>query len=242
MDKDKIFNLYSSKPLKQIASYDSSHGEDDFRMVYIVEFPNGNKLALKVTKNSFTTPERVKGWAELIGHYNNLGIYCPGIVRNRNGEYCERTDGYLVFAEEYMKYKPAAGRDESLTGAQKYVEKLYESIGLAAANPAPLVPWNTAYCLYDKFNEAEKYDENYECALTICDYYRDNIPEYAMRARKIFEEYCRRRERFEPVYRTLPKAVFQGDINESNILLTPSGDFKGMIDFNLSGTEVRKRF
>lgn len=207
-------------------------------MVYIVEFPHMGKLAIKVTKNTFSTPERVKGWAELIEHYNHLGIYCPKIVRNKNGEYCATVDGYLVFAEEYMKYKTVSERDECVTSEQKYERKLYESIGLVAANPAPLVPWSTAYCIYDKFDKTDKYDENYECAMAIRDYYSDNIPEHAMRANKLFEEYCRRREKFEPIYRLLPKAVFQGDINESNILITPTGYFKGMIDFNLSGTEI----
>ncbi|AUS96227.1 hypothetical protein CDQ84_11910 [Clostridium thermosuccinogenes] len=238
MDHIKTFSLYGSESPKQIALHNSSRGENDIRMTYIVEFPNMDKLAVKVTKNSFTTPERVKGWAELIEHYNNLGIYCPKIVRNKNGEYCSNIDGYLVFAEEYMKYKPAAGRNESLTGDQKYERKLYESIGLVAANPAPLVPWHTAYCIYDKFDITDEYDENYQCAMELRDYYRDNIPEHAMRAQKLFEEYCRRREKFEPIYRLLPKSVFQGDINDSNILVDEAGDFKGMIDFNLSGTET----
>ena len=237
MDYYKIFNLYGEEP-KQIALHNSSRGDDDLRMVYIIEFANMDKLAIKVTKNTFTTPKRVKGWAELIKHYNNLGIYCPKIVCDRNGEYCAKVDGYLVFAEEYMKYKPVAGRDEYETGEYKYKRKLYESIGLVAANPAPLVPWHTAYCIYDKFDKTDKYDENYECAIAVRDYYSENIPEHAMYAKKLFEEYCRRRDKFEPIYRLLPKSVFQGDTNESNILITPTGDFKGMIDFNLSGTEI----
>ena len=218
----------------QIAVHNSSRGDEDLRLTYIVEFPNSDKYAIKVTKNAFTTHERVKGWAELIEHYNNLGIYCPKIMYNCFGEYSATVDGYLVYAEEHMKFNPVAG----VTNEKKYYRKLYESIGLVAASPAPLVPWYTAYCIYDKFDEKEQYDENFECAIKFRDYYCENIPEHAVQAEKLFDEYCRRREKFEPIYRLLPKSVFQGDINNTNILLDSTGDFAGLIDFNLSGTET----
>ncbi|HBN85692.1 MAG TPA: hypothetical protein DDZ89_17820 [Clostridiales bacterium] len=238
MDLNKIFHLYGPHTPEQIVVHNTSRGKDDYRMVHIVEYPSIGKTAIKIAKNSFTTPERVKGWAKLIEHYCSLGIYCPRIIRNKNGEFCAIIDGYLVFAEEYVKYQTASGIDKCATGQHRYEQKLYESIGLVAANPAPSVPWHTAYCLYDKFDESEEYDENYECALAIRDYYVNHIPKYAMQAKSLFDEYCRRREKFESRYRLLPKAVFQGDINESNILVTKDGDFAGMVDFNLSGTET----
>ena len=36
----------------------------------------------------------------------------------------------------------------------------------------------------------------------------------------------------------LPRCVFQGDLNDSNILVDENGDFQGLIDFNMFGTEV----
>lgn len=238
MDINSIFNLYDSRQPKQTEYHDSSRGDDDIRKTYIVEYSNGEKYAIKVCKNAFTTPVRVKGWAELIEHYNRLNIYCPKIIQNRYGDYTAQIDGFLVYAEEYMKYQPAAGRNDAASGERKYEKQLYESIGLVAANPAPLVPWHTAYCIYDKFDENDKYDENLECAIATRDFYRDNIPKYAPKAEALFREYCRRREKFESVYRLLPKSVFQGDLNSSNILVDRDGSFKGLIDFNLSGTET----
>lgn len=232
MIPEEIFRLYGSETPNQTALYNSSRGDDDFRMTYIIEF-GSDKIAVKTAKNTFTTPERVKGWAELIQHYNNLGIYCPKIIRNKKGEYSEAVDGYLVYAEEFMKYSTADGGRKS-----QYKKKLYESIGLVAANPAPSVPWHTAYSLYDRFDITDTYDENYECAIAFRDCFRDSIPGHAARAEKLFAEYCRRRADLEPAYRLLPRAVFQGDINESNILIDEAGDFIGLIDFNLSGTET----
>lgn len=234
----EILKLYGLKTAEPLEIHDSSHGEQDRRLVYVVESPEWGKLAIKVTRNSFTTPERVRGWAELIEHYNKLGIYCPRIVRSRNGDYSAMVGGYLVYAEEYMRYEPANSWGELAAGKLQYKPELYKSIGLVAANPAPLVPWHTAFCLYDKFDETDEYDENFECAVKIREIYVSHIHEHADRMNRLFEAYCRRREEFEPVYRSLPKAVFQGDLNSSNVLVTQTGHFAGLIDFNLSGTET----
>jgi hypothetical protein len=53
----------------------------------------------------------------------------------------------------------------------------------------------------------------------------------------MLEKYFKLRAAFEPVYRALPRAVFQGDLGPHNTILTKDGAFKGVCDFNLSGTE-----
>lgn len=186
-ESNKIFYLYGEQSPKIITVHNSSPGDNDYRMIYIIELANKDKLAVKVNKNSFTTPERVKGWAELTRHYNKLGIYCPKIVPNINGEYCAEVNGYLVFAEEYMKHRPVSEMDEYCISDKKYERKLFESIGLVASNPIQPLPWYTAYCIYDKFDTAEKYDENYECAISLCNYYSNSIPELASRAEKFLK-------------------------------------------------------
>lgn len=237
-DTKEIFTLYGTEKPKQLVVHDSSRGENDIRFIYVIKYPNKEKIVLKVSKNSFTTPERVSGWAQLCKHYNRLGIYCPNIIKNNNNEYCSEINGFLVYAEEYMKYKPLNDDGRRVEGEEKHAHELYESIGIVAANPAPLVPWNTAYCLFDKFDESDEFDESLDCAVKVRDFYCKEFPELAAYADDVFNEYCRRRDVFEPIYKSLPKAVFQGDINTSNILITKSGYFKGIIDFNLSGTET----
>lgn len=49
IDTLKIFSLYGDKSPKQLALHDSSRGDNDLRLVYIVKFPNNEKLAIKVT-------------------------------------------------------------------------------------------------------------------------------------------------------------------------------------------------
>ena len=45
------------------------------------------------------------------------------------------------------------------------------------------------------------------------------------------------RETIMTVFAELPRCVYQGDLNDSN-LLEKDGHFAGLIDFNLSGTDV----
>ena len=228
----EMLRLYGLETPQKLAVHDTSHGANDLRMVYVLESRNW-EARNKDHKECFQHTRTGAGWVELIEHYNHLGIYCPGSYTTETVS-SAFIDGYLVYAEEYMAHDLASEREDSLN----YEPRLYESIGLVAANPAPLVPWNTAFCLFDKFDKTDEYDENLECAIMVRDLYANQIPEYAERVNKLFLEYCHRRERFEPLYRVLPKAVFQGDLNRSNILVNDTGDFAGLIDFNLSGTET----
>lgn len=45
------------------------------------------------------------------------------------------------------------------------------------------------------------------------------------------------RNRIKPIHNQLPQCVIQGDLNFSNLLVA-DGHFKGLIDFNMAGTEV----
>lgn len=46
------------------------------------------------------------------------------------------------------------------------------------------------------------------------------------------------RAELQKKYKILPRCVYQGDLNFSNILIDENNKFKGLIDFNMAGTEV----
>ncbi|MCL2772951.1 MAG: hypothetical protein FWD71_06340 [Oscillospiraceae bacterium] len=233
---DRASTHYNIESYNILKVHNSSHGDDDLRYTYILQnVATGYKIALKITKNCFTTPERVAGWAQLAEHYNNLGIYAPHFLKNTTNTYSLNVDEFIVYAEECYEGKTeedAESKDESVR------TDVLKSLGLVAANPAPLVPWHTMWCLYDKFDENDLYDENLMCATDFTKYAEKNLPAYEERARKILSKYQAMRTTFEAKYRSLPRAVFQGDLNSTNILLTNERKFKGLCDFNLSGTET----
>jgi len=237
------FALYGRGEPEILQAYDTSHGEKDLRHVYLLRYPDGTKIALKVTRNAFTTPERVEGWAALTEHYNALGIYAPRFLQTPRKQYTAKIGDFLVYAEAFIEGKMAKAHD-ARSGDKIDFRKseagtaMLESLGLVAANPAPHVPWSTSWCLYEKFDDDEETDENLDCAKKLTAHITENYPRYAQRAQAILDKYVQLRAEFEPTYRALPKAVFQGDLGPNNVVLTDTGAFKGVCDFNLSGTDT----
>lgn len=44
-----------------LRTVDSSRGDEDLRYTALVEYADGTRLAVKASRNSFTTPERIAG-------------------------------------------------------------------------------------------------------------------------------------------------------------------------------------
>lgn len=57
-------------------------------------------------------------------------------------------------------------------------------------------------------------------------------------ADKLIKRHEAVRAELKAVYKALPRCVFQGDENFSNLLVDENGHFAGFIDINLAGTEV----
>ena len=242
IDVKEIAKCYGENDFSIIKEIDSSRGDEDKRYTYLIKFDDGLELAIKVCQNDFTTPERILGWQKTCEHYLNLGIYCPQIVKNRNGGYSENIifgdENYIVYAEEMKKYKTQEEFEGDVAPDIPVRDSVRESVGLVASSGQELVPWHSAYCVFVKFSEYELTDENYETAEIFCNTVRENYPQYNEYVDRIWDMYIAKRTQFEPIYHKLPKAVFQGDLNPTNVLVDDEGKFAGLIDFNLSGTET----
>jgi len=218
-----ISNIYEVK--------DTSRDERDKRFAIFAECKKRGKMVVKAAKNSFSTPRRVEGWAELTEHYNKLDIYAPRFLKGVGGQYGAVFNGYCIWAEEFSKFSNNSILDEMNSEAK------LKALGRVASNPAPLLPWSSPYSMFDKFCIHDKAPEIYDNGLNIMRKIRTEYPKYAKRAVLIMKEYESRRAEFEPIYKGLPKASFQADLNESNILYDGE-KFAGVMDFNLSGTDA----
>lgn len=163
--------LYSVENVKDYKMFDSSRGEADKRFTYLLWFDNGSSLAIKVSNNTFTSPERISGWSKTCKMYLDSGIYCPQIVGNLAGSLYSYIfiDGgkFIVYAEETKKFK-CVDEFENLPDKSNYKDGALETIGIIASREQELVVWPTAFCLYDKFDENDRSDENYDCAVKFC--------------------------------------------------------------------------
>lgn len=237
---DRIFRLFGEGG-RLLETFDAASDNNSCRS-YIVRYRNRRRLTLRTVALEHETAEKIEGQAALIEHYCTLGIDCPRMVKSINGKYCEKYGDILVFAVECRKFdaiSDCAPDETARTRIYRICEPtVFSLIGRVAAHSADLVPWHTPYCLYEPFSRSDSTDENYECASTLLKDIFSAFPACAARAAALFAQYCREREAFRRIYEALPCAVFQGNIQQETVLVTPKGRFRGFDDFSLSGTET----
>lgn len=240
IDIKKAAQFYNKSEFSITKEMDLTRGDFDKRHVYLLKFEDGEELALKVCCNEFTSVERVTGWQKLCEKYLEMDIYCPRFLNSLNGNLAEtmliRDDEYIVFAEEMKKYKTMDEVEPQLN-YEDFKEAICESVGIVAENSKDLLQWSSVYCLYDLFDSTSETDENFENGVNFRKKIKENFPEYSDYMDKIWNIFLQKRHEFEPVYRALPKAAFQADLNRSNIMLDHNLKFVGLLDFNLCGTE-----
>ena len=237
-------SLYYDTEVSDVKTLDLCRGDDDYRKVYIVDDGN-RKLVIKYLSNTFSDKRRIKGWFELMDEYRKIGLYCPSIVPNRNGEllHCDTVDGrdFYTYAEEYSAYETAEhiGKEKykDAQGHDCFTPDVMRSLGKIAAAKLDILDWGSAYCLLEPFCAPDTTDEATECAVAFVNYIRDNIPVFLPRAETLLEMFYKRQEELKTVYSELPTSCFQADLNDSNILLDADNNFVGLIDFNLCGKE-----
>ena len=237
-------SLYYNSEVSDVKTLDLCRGDDDYRKVHIVD-DGHRKLVIKYLSNTFSDKRRIEGWFRLMDEYRKIGIYCPRVVPNLNGEllHCDTMDGrsYYTYAEEYAIYETAEhiGKDKykDAQGHDCFTPDVMRSLGKVASAKLNILDWASAYCLLEPFCAPDTTDEGTECAIKFVDYIRENLPAYSQRAESLLELYYKRQDELRAVYHLLPTSCFQADLNDSNILLDGDNKFMGLIDFNLCGKE-----
>ena len=237
-------SLYYDTEVSNVKTLDLCRGDDDYRKVHIVD-DGHRKLVIKYLSNTFSDKHRIEGWFKLMDEYRKIGLYCPAIVPNCNGEllHCDTVDGrdYYTYAEEYSVYETAEhiGKEKykDAQGHDCFTPDVMRSLGKIASAKLDILDWPSAYCLLEPFCAPDITDEATECAVAFVDYIRKNIPAHLPRAEALLKLYYQRQRELQAVYSLLPTSCFQADLNDSNILLDESNQFVGIIDFNLCGKE-----
>lgn len=237
-------SLYYDTEVSDIKILDLCRGDDDYRKVYIVD-DGHRKLVIKYLSNTFSDKHRIEGWFALMNEYRKIGLYCPVVVPNRDGEllHCDTKDGreYYTYAEEYSIYETAEHIGEEkykdAQGHDCFTPDVMRSLGKIASAKLDILDWASAYCLLEPFCAPDTTDEATECAVAFVNYVRENIPVYLSRAEALLDMFYKRQEELREVYYSLPTSCFQADLNDSNILLDSANHFVGLIDFNLCGKE-----
>ncbi len=210
---------------------DTSHGDDDKRINYILD----DKYVLKVNSKTAMWEDRLQEIKRLIARYRSIGVYCPDIMPALDGtlSYTLLKDGveYICFVEEYALY-PVLAEDKELDRRE-----VIEHLGTLAAKytGVDLSQTKSMWSIIELAPLDVDIDEKQENANMLIDTLKENG--YADLAERVDRVNNMLREKIMAVFNELPRCVYQGDLNGTNELVN-DGHFVGLIDFNMSGTDV----
>lgn len=244
MNLEDIFKLFNDIQPDTYEIKNLWDEETDFRQVIFPAW-QGKRIVIKIACNGFTTPERFTGWLSAMEEYRKCGCYCPRVIKNRQGHFCETVSyqgkNCLIWAEEYSRYKTADQFDKKLIregNLYKYHDDAVKLIGRIGSKHLDFTSWPSAWCIFQTFSPIDLSDETMGYAEEFKKVIEQELPQYLLRFRAIWNRYQENAEKLQAIYSQLPVSVFQGDLSPGNILLDEQGQFVGLIDFNLSGRET----
>lgn len=223
---------------REIRLIDSSHGEDDIRENYVID----RRLVLRVNSAPVLDDAALADLNRLIGRYRDFGIAAPRFLP-LDGKDCYIThtpEGFTAYLSEYLDLTPAdqlgldtpqyRTLDEKILRMTAEFAARYKNVDLSAVYGM--------YSLFDlcPYDKANGYDEKQENCDLLCDALREaGEPRLAEGLEQLNAAL---RARLLRLYPRLPKCVFQGDENGSNLCLNGRGEIIGIFDFNMAGTDV----
>ncbi len=209
----------------------SSRGAEDVRWNFIF----GRNYVLKINTPNGMWEKRLQEIDRLTARYRSVGVYCPSFIPTKSGAlshtWVHKSKTYICFVEEFAKY-PAYEWD-----AEHNRKETVEHLGRLAAKytDVDLSEIRSMWSIIDLAPFDTDVDEKQENADTLIGTLREfGCAELAERVVTLNTQL---RAAILPHFRQLPRCVFQGDLNNSN-LLHENGKFVGLIDFNCSGTDV----
>lgn len=215
---------------------DSTREADDIRLNYIID----KKWVLRFCNAPDMTEKRMRELGRLVERYRAMGYRCPAFVPDSGGAYLHPWNGLWCYLSEYIDLPLAREREEDYSGSDVLMGQVNEAVARFAQRYRNVD-------LSDTMGMYSLFDLNPYDALVGKDEKQDNFDGLMEALRGVGEEALAQRlearhrdvrQKLRAAYRDLPRCVFQGDENLSNVLVDEGGNFAGFIDFNLAGTEV----
>ena len=215
---------------------DTSHGANDIRLNYVI----GREYVLRMGVAPGMTEERMAELDRLIARYKEFGLKCPAFLTDAEGRFFHEFGGMQCYLAEYVDLPIMYEAGLSEEAADAVWREVLDSVALFAKRykNVDLTENFGMYSLFDlsPFDREIGIDEKQQNFQRLCAEL-DRIGEIALRER-LEKKHEDIRQKLLAVYKSLPRCVFQGDENSSNVLLGEDGHLAGFIDFNLAGTEV----
>lgn len=229
-----ILHGYEILDIKAVKLIDSTHDDRDIRLNYIVD----KKYVLRFCNAPDMSEIRLQGLNRLIDRYRNLELECPRFIPHPDGLFLHQWNDLQYYMSEYIDLPLAEEVDI------KDWDKLSLEIGESVARFAEtyrnvdLIDTMGMYSLFDlspfdKELGIDEKEQNFNLLIECL-----NNMQRTDVADKLQKRHQSVRESLREIYQKLPRCVFQGDENGSNILVDSQEHLCGFIDFNMAGTEV----
>lgn len=210
---------------------DTSHGDNDERLNCILD----DQYVLKINSTVTMQETRLQEIHRLISRYRSIGVYCPDLIPALDGSlsYVWQNNGqeYTCFIEEYAKY-PVLGWE-----TEHDRKEVIEHLGVLASKYTgiDLSETKSMWSIIDLAPLDVEIDEKQENTNALTEALRKNG--YGDLAVQVDCFNTMLREKIKGVFSDLPRCVYQGDLNRTNVL-HKDGHFAGLFDFNMAGTDV----
>ncbi|MDE6656597.1 MAG: phosphotransferase [Anaeroplasmataceae bacterium] len=226
----EILKLYNIHSLSRYKELETTNG-DDYRLNIFID----NHYVLRINGSSMTE-ERLSSISRVCERYRKIGVLTPRIFLSLEGTYLTKYNSYVCYLSDYLDYKTEEELENECNHAQIKKEVL-KSIGKLSRqySNVDLSNINSMWSIIDLAPLDIDIDEKQENLNTLISTLEDCGEIDIANKLTLFNQ--TNREAIQKVYKKLPRCVIQGDLNWSNILVEDN-HFKGLIDFNMSGTEV----
>jgi len=205
---------------------DSSRGDNDTRLNYIID----KKYVLRINDQKLISETKLKEIDDLCLRYESIGLLTPSLLKTTKDTYSFIYEDKIIYLSKYLNYP--SSEELNLNTSKEMAYYLGKLASLYSDKY--LCQHNSMWSLIDLAPLDNKVDEKQENAdELICEL--EEID--SILAKQIKEFNLNNREKIKEVYKELPRCVYQGDLNSSNILID-NNKVIGLIDFNLFGTEV----
>lgn len=213
---------------------DSTHDSSDVRLNYIVD----KRWVLRFCIAPGMTEKRLHDLEKLVERYQAMGIRCPRFLTDSWGRHLHNWQSMQYYLTEYIDL-PLAG-EEDIRDKDRLLSEVQAGVARFAEKNRDISLSSTMgmYSLFDLSpfdapNGMDEKEDNFNQLIGILRKEKENRI-----ADMLILRHAEIREKLRAVYRKLPRCVFQGDENFSNILTDDEQHFAGFIDFNMAGTEV----
>lgn len=214
---------------------DTSRNDDDRRYNYKIN----HQYFLKINNTTAVNEKFLSDIERLIKRYKSIGVYCPILYRTKEGKLSYRIEKegieYTCYVEELSPYPFYKSQGIEYYDFKKTV---LEHLGILASKytDEDLSETKSMWSLIELGPFDKDVDEKQENMDVLIKCLMDNG--YVEIANKLFQLNNKARDRIKAYLCKLPCCVYQGDLNDSNILVDEDNKFRGIIDFNMFGTEV----